>query len=77
MNFRQVTKKEFVQYIKSYPKKLEWDCTGIREPPLGSYNDFSDGKIGPESLVARICLNESMKGRPTYNGELNEYYLKI
>lgn len=51
-NYKQVSKEEFEEFIKSYPKKLEIDVCGISEPPLISYNDFSLGKF-PESIVAK------------------------
>ena len=75
-NFKQVSKEEFKQFIENYPNKLEWDVAGMCEPPYGSYNDFSDGKVWPESVVASVIMNEAMKGHPAYNGELNEYKIK-
>jgi len=64
--WKKVDKEEFEQFLIDYPKsRLEWDCTGICEPPLGSYNDFSDGKVWPESMVAKIVMDEP-----------REYYLQ-
>ena len=51
--FKEVTRDEYLAFIKRWPNKLEFACTGICEPPLGSYNDFSDGKVWPESMVAK------------------------
>ena len=73
---KTVSKEEFDKFVKSYPNKLEWDVTGICEPPYGSYNDFSEGKIWPDSVVASVIMNETMKGHPAYKGELNEYKIK-
>ena len=61
MKFKQVSKDEFVAFIKAFPAKLDYDVTGICEPPLGTYNDFRGGKVWPESVVAKIILNESLK----------------
>ena len=45
-----VTKEEFEKYIKSYPNKL------VRDYYMDwySWNDFSDGKVWPESMVAMM-----------------------
>lgn len=75
MKFNKVSKDEFAAFIKSFPAKLGYDVTGICEPPLASYNDFRNGKVWPESMVAKIILNESMKGHPAYHGEPNEYLI--
>jgi hypothetical protein len=70
--WKSVTKEEFEAFIKAYPKPLKYDVTGICEPPLASYNDFSDGKVWPESMVAKISLEEA-----SYMGKPNEYLIKI
>lgn len=52
---KKVTEEEFLKFITEYPKsKLEFDCFGACDPPLMSYNDFSDGKVWPESMVAKF-----------------------
>ena len=53
VKFIEVTHDEYVAFIKNWPNKLEFNCAGIFEPPLGSYNDFSNGKVWPESIVAK------------------------
>lgn len=68
-----VSKEEFESFVKNYPVKLEWDVTTICEPPLGTYNDFSEGKVWPGSVVASVRFNEEMVGYSSYAGELNEY----
>lgn len=50
--FKQVSEKEFLEFIKNYPNELVMDVTGICEPPMISYNDFKLGDW-PESMVAR------------------------
>jgi hypothetical protein len=51
--FIEVSKEKYVEFVNNYPKELVFDVCGIREPPLGSYNDFSGGKVWPESMVAK------------------------
>jgi hypothetical protein len=75
MEFTKVTKEEFEQFLKLYPNSLNRDITGICEPPLMSYNDFTYGHFWPESMVAKCILNEDMKGHPAYQGEPNDYYI--
>lgn len=47
-----VSSAEFAAYIAAYPRELERDVTGICEPPLVSYNDFTLAPKWPESIVA-------------------------
>ena len=54
--FKKVDKKEFDVFVKNYPNPLGWDVAGMFEPPVGSYNDFSNGKIWPESVVAKVSM---------------------
>ena len=70
--WRQVTKEKFYDFIKSYPTKLEFDTTGICDPPLSSYNDFSRG-YWPESMVAKVHRNDMVPKE--WNAGENEYYL--
>lgn len=48
---KYVTKEEFYKYVNGYPGRLTADVTGIIDPPLISYNDFSLG-VWPQSVVA-------------------------
>lgn len=66
--FKQVSKEEFDAFVKAYPKPLEWNVTKTCEPPLGNHNDFSDGKVWPDSMVTQVFFNEVYK-------EPNEYYI--
>ena len=68
MKFDKVTKKEFKDFVSNYPNKLDWDVTTICEPPMGNYNDFTKGKVWPESMVAIVRL---MDGYPYPN----EYFI--
>lgn len=71
--YKQVTKEEFEDFRDNYGSKLEVDVTAICEPPLLSLNDFSDGKVWPESIVAKAYL---MDGSDYYGGKTTEYFLK-
>ena len=71
-SFVQVTKEEFGEFVKNYPIKLEWNVTAICDPPMGSYNDFSDGKVWPESVVAKVHLYDD---DPHWRGSKPEYYI--
>lgn len=55
--FKQVNKQDFYSFIESWPNKLNYDVAGMFEPPLASYNDFSGGKMWPESIVAKIKMD--------------------
>jgi hypothetical protein len=65
--YKPVEKEEFDSFVKDYPSALEWDVCKIGDPALGSYNDFSDGKKWPESMVAKISLHSDGK---------KEYFIK-
>jgi hypothetical protein len=68
-DWKKVEKDELDVFIKNYPNQLVKDVTGICDPPMLSYNDFSDGKVWPESIVAKVILN-------TFYGESDNYYIK-
>ena len=78
--FKKVTREEYFAFIRDYPNKLVFDCTGICEPPMGSYNDFTDGKKWPESIVAK-----EMRDWMGPNGEIDNsnpgkfwcYYIRV
>lgn len=57
MNWKQVTREEFEAFVRDYGKPLTYDVCQIPEPPLLSYNDFSWGKVWPESMVAKIVAD--------------------
>ena len=72
MEWKQVTKKEYQEMLNNYPNKLDWDVTGICDPPLGSHNDFSNGKVWPESMVGKVMLYD---GSEYDSFKEAEYYL--
>ena len=49
---KRVTKEEFYKFVKNYPRKLTYDCTGISDPPAISYNDFELANRWPYSVMA-------------------------
>ena len=73
MEFKKVTKEEFDEFVKNYPNDLDWDVCGISEPPLGSYNDFSDGKTWPDSMVTKVLFYD---GSDYHEGKTKEYYIR-
>ena len=50
--FKEVSKEEFENFIKTYPRKLDCDVCGISDPPSISYNDFELANRWPRSVVA-------------------------
>lgn len=77
-NFKPASKQEFLDFLSSYSETLVRDCTGICEPPLISYNDFSNGKKWPESIVAKYHATESYPkdSGSVYTWEENKYFIK-
>lgn len=76
MSWKQVSREELKAFVSKYPRSLDVDVTGICEPPMRSWNDFSNGKVWPESMVAREIMEEFMVGHPAYAGEKNTYWLR-
>lgn len=52
-----VTRERFRKFVDGYGKNLVYDVCAIFDPPIGSYNDFSDGKVWPESVVCYVSLH--------------------
>ena len=50
--FKEVSKEEFEDFVKAYPRKLNCDVCGISDPPAISYNDFELANRWPYSIVA-------------------------
>lgn len=49
---KRVTKNEFLEFIKNYPRHLIKDCNGVCDPPSITYNDFELANRWPYSIVA-------------------------
>jgi len=47
-----VSKQDFDDFIRNYPRPLERDCFGAYDPPLITYNDFQLANRYPYSVVA-------------------------
>lgn len=60
-----VSKKEFEDFIKNYPRKLRYDCYGACDPPSITYNDFELANRWPYSIVASTCA---------YSDNPDDYY---
>lgn len=75
--YKQVTKEEFYQYaanrFKSTGNKLDRDVAMMCEPPLLTLNDFSDGLVWPESIVAKAVMYD---GSEYHDFKQPEYYVK-
>jgi hypothetical protein len=61
---KSVSKEEFDNHIKHWPRPLVKDCYAAFDPPMISYNDFTYG-YWPESIVA--AHSGSFAGDPEGN----------
>lgn len=52
---KKVTKEQFDAFIKDY-LQVKTSISGISEPPMKFYDDFSAGEIWPKSTVAKVRL---------------------
>lgn len=77
MQFKEVTKPELDAFLASYPRKLVSDVATMGEPPIVSFNDFSDGNSWPKSIVAKTVLNEA--GYPNADGTVkpNTHWVRV
>lgn len=66
----EVGKDIFDQHVKDYPNKLTRDLAGMCDPPMLSYNDFTNGNVWPESMVAKASLGAHV-------GLDNRYWIKV
>ncbi len=64
--FKEVPEAEFWAYVNGYPIKLDWNVSGIYDPPLGTYNDFRLG-VWPESVAAWVVIEYPDRGPKIYN----------
>jgi len=62
---RVVSKTDFDAFLAAYPHPLARNVSGIFEPPILCYHDWTVGKEW-DSVVASVVLNESW-------GQPNEY----
>lgn len=76
MTFREVNKDEFDAFIAAYPRKLVRDVAGMYEPPILTYNDFDVAPKWPESVVAKVSLNEDSYPNADGSKNPNTFYIK-
>ena len=62
---KRVSKAEFEEFLRQYPRPLERDVFGACEPPAISYNDFELANRWPYSIVASTFA---------YMDNPNDYY---
>lgn len=75
---KKVTKEEFKEFLKNYPRKLDCDVCGISEPPAVSYNDFELADRWPYSVVAHTWAYEGEPGDYYYAPEEErDYYIMV
>lgn len=67
---KQCTAEELKTFLDHYPRPLVVDITGICDPPLQTWNDFTLG-VWPRSVVASCSdPNGAFYGTPTYYLEI-------
>ena len=71
--FIAVDREAFIEYINKYPNILKKDVAGMFDPPIISYNDFTDSNEWPDSIVAYI-IDGGHSSIPTTK---NKYYIKF
>ena len=71
---KAVTKEEFEEFIKNYPRKLKRHASGISDPPAVSYNDFELADMWPYSSVAHTWLYSDEEGDYYYTPEDQRHY---
>lgn len=71
---KNVTKEEFQEYIRNYPRKLDRDVFGACEPPSVTYNDFELADRWPYSVVASTFLYDNKPGSYYYEPEEKRTY---
>ena len=74
---KKVTKEEFFEFIKSYPRTLNRDCSGISDPPCITYNDFELANRWPYSIVASTFAYSDDPESYYYVPEENRQYIII
>lgn len=72
-DFRKVSKAEFDEYNASLGVDLVRNVNRCYEPPLLTVNDFSTGKVWPESVVSYAMLSDEKEAY--YNFEPPSYYI--
>lgn len=71
---KQVSKAEFIEFLKNYPRKLDRDVCGICDPPSITYNDFVLANRWPHSVVARTFAYDDNPDEYFYEPEESRIY---
>ena len=72
--FRLVTRGEYEDFLKQYPRPLEQDVCAICDPPVITHNDFELANRWPYSVVARTFLYDDNPGDMFYEAEEDRDY---
>jgi len=72
--WKQVSKAECLAYVNALDpgRQFKYDVYTISEPPVGTWNDFTEGKVWPDSIVAKVKLYD---GSVYHDGKQHEYYI--
>jgi hypothetical protein len=68
--WKSVSRDEFVKFMSKYKPKPVYDVCGIFDPPIGSYNDFSGGKVWPDSVIGYVSLGGASRANTPF-----EYFI--
>ena len=71
---KRVSKSEFIEFLKNYPRKLERNVCGICDPPSITYNDFELANRWPYSVVARTFAYDNEPDGYFYEPEESRIY---
>lgn len=72
--FKEVSKEEFEDFVKAYPRKLDFDVYRVCEPPAISYNDFELANRWPWSIVASTMYYPNDPDDYYYTPPEDRYY---
>ena len=74
---KRVTREEFDEFLKNYPRSLVRDVCGISGPPSVTYNDFELADRWPYSVVARTWLYSDEPGDYFYEPQDKRSYIVV
>lgn len=72
---KKVTREEFDDFLKNYPRSLKRNVCGISDPPSVTYNDFELANCWPYSVVARTWAYSDKPGDYFYEPEDKRSYI--
>lgn len=72
--FKEVSKREFIDFINYYPRKLDRDVYAVCEPPSITYNDFELANRWPYSIVASTMAYSDNPKDYYYTPEEERFY---